>query len=343
VTNKISIHEIARRSNVSIATVSRVLNNKGPVKQETRDQIVRIARELNYKPNSTARSLSRRKTDSIGVILPELVDEFFMNIIQGIDEEAHRYNRYLMISSSHSQRNDIETILEFMSSGRVDGVILMAPSFNDEIFEIIQKSHCPVVLLNPGTTRKDIIGFSIDNYNGARTIVSHLIGHGYEKIGIIRGPVHNIDAQQRFKGYFDALTEGGLKYSEMQDVSGDFSLKSGYYAFTRLMSQSDRPRAIFACNDYMALGAYQAARNMNIRIPEDVALAGFDDVFSSGIVNPRLTTIHIPIIELSRRALSYLVKMIDGDVDSAEPYQETVSTGLVIGSSCGCKQSMSQY
>ncbi|MCB0283763.1 MAG: LacI family DNA-binding transcriptional regulator [Calditrichae bacterium] len=334
---KINIQEIARRSNVSIATVSRVLNNKGPVKPETRNKILTLAKQLNYKPSPHARALSSRRTDTIGVILPELVDEYFMDIIQGIDEEAHLFNKYLMISSSHSQRNDIETIMEFMGSGRTDGAIIMAPSLHDEIYEVIKKSKRPVVLLNCCSSKTNVVSFNIDNYRGARQIVAHLIDHGYRKIGMIKGPDRNIEAQARFEGFHDILVERGLEYKENYVISGDFSLTSGNYGMLRLMGSDDKPQAIFAANDYMAIGAYQAARNLNLKIPEDVAIVGFDDIFTSRIIHPRLTTVHVPVVELGRRALNYLVGMIDGTKDPAESYHEELSTGLVIGESCGCK------
>ena len=135
-----NIVEIAKKAGVSIATVSRALNNNDSVRESTRDNILSIARQLNYKPNPIARGLSRKKTDTIGVILPELVDEFFMDIIRGIDEEAYRNKKFVMISSSHGERNIIETLLEFMGSGRVDGVIMMVPQLHHEAAELIRKS-----------------------------------------------------------------------------------------------------------------------------------------------------------------------------------------------------------
>lgn len=339
---KVNINEIARRCDVSIATVSRVLNNKSSVKAGTRSRILQVAKELNYKPSPIARGLSRKRTDTIGVILPELVDEFFMNIIQGIDEQAHRHNLYLMISSSHSQRNDLETILEFMSSGRVDGVIIMAPAMQEEIYNIISRSKRPVVLLNCCAGKNDVVRFGIDNYRGAYLMTEHLVGHGYKTIGMVKGPERNVEASDRHKGFKDALEAHNLNYDPSLIIQGDFSMRSGYYGFLRMMSQAEKAEAVFFANDMMALGAYEAARSSNLKIPQDVAMAGFDDIFSSRIITPRLTTVHTPIIELGGRAMNYLIKMIEWDVDPQEPYQEELSTGLVIGGSCGCSTIQSQ-
>jgi len=335
-----NINEIARRCGVSIATVSRVFNNKGPIKETTRQKVLQVARELNYHPNQIARGLSRKKTDTIGVILPELNDEFFMNIIHGIDEVANRNKQYLMISSSHSRHNDVETMLDFMGSGRVDGVILMAPGICESIVELKRKSRRPMVLLNCGEDIKNVVSFGVDNYRGAFVMTEHLIGHGYRNIAIVKGPEQNTEASDRFRGFADALRENGINLNESMIIPGDFSFKSGYYGFLRLMGNKEKPQAIFFSNDMMALGAYEAARGAGVSIPGDVAVAGFDDIFSGRIVSPRLTTVNIPIMELGSRAMSYLLKMINGDVDPNESHKEVLSTGLIVGGSCGCSNNI---
>lgn len=339
----IDIKEIARIAGVSTATVSRTLNGKGPVREETRHKILRIAREYHYKPNPIARGLSSHKTDTIGVILPELTDEFFMDLIHSIDEEAYRANRYVMISSSHSQRDIMETLIEFMGSGRVDGVILMVPEIDAGQVALLKKSRRPIVLLNAAKQIEDMVSFNVNNCQGAAAAVEHLIGHGYRNIGMIKGPQGNSDADERFKGFTEALEKHNLPVQNDLIVSGNFTIKAGYYGLMRLLSQPVKPRAIFAANDMMALGAYEAAKSSNIRIPQDLAVAGFDDIFLSRLLTPRLTTVHVPIAELGSRALSYLLKMIAGEVDPKQPYREELSAGVVIGASCGCANASRQF
>jgi LacI family transcriptional regulator len=333
---KINITQVAKKAGVSIATVSRAFQTDGTVKEETRKRVLEVARELNYKPSPIARGLSTQKTDTIGVILPDLVGEFFMDIIHGIDEEAHSADKYILVSSSHNQRDITETLLEFISSGRVDGIILMAPKTQKDIIDLIKKSKRPVVLMNASGDLNDVVNFQFDNHQGAYNSVCHLISHGYKDIAIVRGPVDNWDAEERYNGYKDALKSHGLSANPAFCVNGDFSIKSGYYSFMRLMSLREKPGAIFFSNDMMALGAYDAARNSNIKIPQDIAVTGFDDIFLSRLLNPRLTTIHVPITELGSRAVKYLLKMISNEVDPHKPYNAVLSTGLVIGGSCGC-------
>jgi LacI family transcriptional regulator len=336
---KTNISIVAERAGVSIATVSRAFNEQELVKEETRSRIIQIARELNYKPSPIARGLSTKMTDTIGVILPDLVGEFFMDIIHGIDEEAYKANRYVMISSSHSERNMVETLIEFMASGRVDGVILMAPQMHKEVEALLKKFRRPIVLINCCSDLENVVNFQIDNYQGAVACTQHLIGHGYKKIAIIKGPFANCDAQERYEGFRAALDNNSLAHNNLFEVNGDFQIKSGYYGFMRLMSQAQKPDAIFIANDMMAIGAYEAAKMLNINIPNDVAIAGFDDIYLSKLLNPRLTTMHIPISELGSKAVNYLLKMINKEVNPGLSYKEVLSTGLIIGGSCGCHNS----
>ncbi len=334
---KVNITDIARQAGVSIATVSRALNGHGLVKEETRQRILRIARELNYTPNPIARGLSTQKTETLGIILPELVDEFFMDLVHGIDEEAYRQGYYILLSSSHSQRNIVETPLEFMTSGRVDGVILMAPKMQHELIDLVAKSKRPIVLLNCAANIEGIASFNIDNFGGAFAVTSHLIDHGYQKIAFITGPEGNCDAEERLKGFRMALEQNGIAIEESYIIPGDFTIKSGYYGFNRLFTQRYKPEAVFAANDMMALGIYQAAKTRGLKIPEDIAVVGFDNIRLSHYIQPRLTTIHVPIQELGSRAVHYLIRMIRQEVDSRASYHEKLSTGLIIGGSCGCQ------
>ena len=334
-----TIIEIAKKAGVSTATVSRAFNNNGSIREATRRKILQIASEFNYRPNLIARGLSRKKTDTIGIILPEIVNDFFTEIVHGIDEEAYKNNNHILVSSSHSTRNDVETLLDMMGGGHVDGIILMAPLLRDDIVELVRKSKRPVVLLNVDKELKDIVSINIDNYQGAYTAVTHLISHGYKNIAMIKGPAGNCDAEERFRGYIDALKHNDITISKELMVSGEFKVQSGYYAFTRLINQKIKPDAIFAANDMMAIGVYEAARSAGLNIPKDFAVVGFDDIQLGRLLYPRLTTVHVPIAELGKKAIQYLFKMIENNIDPQKPYREELSVGLVIGGSCGCNNS----
>ncbi len=332
---KVDINEVARKSGVSIATVSRVFNGSDLVKKETKQKILKIADELNYIPNPIARSLSKRSTDTIGVILPDLVGEFFMEVISGIDKEAYKHNWYVTVSSSHNKRDIVETLIQFMGSGRVDGVILMAPQMHKEIYEMIKKSSRPIVLLNAFSDLKNVVNFKINNFQGAYDMVQHLIKkHKYKKIAFIQGPSDNSDAVERFQGYYQALIDHKKKVNESMIIPGDFSVEAGNKGLRDLMKLKYKPDAIFASNDMMAVGAYKAAHELKISIPGDVAIVGFDDIYLSQFLNPRLTTVHVPMEDLGGKAVKYLLGIINGT--SIKKYVESLNTKLVIGDSCGC-------
>lgn len=334
---KIDIKEVAKRSGYSIATVSRVFSKGEMVKNSTKQKILKLADELNYIPNPIARSLSKQSTDTIGVILPDLFGEFFMDIIHGIDEEAYKQNRFVIVSSSHSKRNFLETLVEFMGSGRVDGVILMTSQIDDIVGKIIKKSKRPIVFINAGDDLKNIVNFKINNYEGAFSIVEHLIlAHKYKRIGFIKGPEDNYDAFERAKGYYKALTQYKQFINENMILSGNFLVEGGYESFKKLFKHKQKPDAIFAANDMMAIGAYQAAKEMNINIPDDVAIVGFDDINLSQFLIPRLTTVHVPIFDLGSRAVNHLLNIIKNK--NSKPFVEILPTKLMIGESCGCKK-----
>jgi len=333
---KIDIKEVAKRAGVSIATVSRVFSNSDAVKPETKAKVLKISRQLNYVPNPIARSLSKQSTETIGVILPDLAGEFFMEIIHGIDEAAYKHNWFVIVSSSHSKRNILETLVEFMGSGRVDGVVLMAPQIDERMNEIIKKSRRPIVFINAGNELKDFVNVKIDNFNSAYNVVEHFIKkHKFNKIGFVEGPSNNFDAIERAKGYYKALADNKIKINGELVHSGEFTVESGYSGFKTLIQGKVKPEAIFFANDMMAVGAYQAAKEMNINIPADIAIAGFDDIILDQFLVPRLTTAHVPTLDLGSKAVTHLIDIIKKK--KKKTLMEILPANLVVGGSCGCK------
>jgi len=337
---KIDIHKVASKAGVSIATVSRALNGSTLVRPNTKEKILKIVNELNYIPNPIGRSLSKKSTETIGVVLPGIVGEFFMDFIHGIDEEAYKQNWHVLISSSHNQRNITKTLIELMGSGRVDGVILMEPQIQNEVSAIIQKSKTPIVLINTCGDFTKIDQIKINNFQGAFDVVEHFIKvHHYKKIGIINGPKGNCDAEERLSGYLSALKKYKIKRDDSLIMNGDFDPESGVLGFTTLMNQIVKPEAIFATNDMMAVGVYEAAKELGYKIPGDIAVAGFDDIYLSRFLTPRLTTVHVPIPDLGNKAVKYLLSRINNKNKIEKVHFEVLPTELVIGGSCGCKNS----
>lgn len=334
---KTNITEIAQRAGVSVATVSRALNNKGSVHQSTRKRVLDIAREIDYRPGLTLSFEPIKKTKTIGLALPGISDDFYSSIGNAIDQAAKTAGYHLLISATHSQKTYAKEIISLMEEKQIDGLLLMAPLIRQEISEVANHSNLPIVTMNMGNMGINLPGFGIDNHNGAYAVVEHLINHGYRKIAMIQGPDGNFDAEARNKGYRQALAKYDIPFKSSFSVNGDFSNQGGYYAFCRLMSQPEKPEAIFAANDMMAIGCYDAAKSMSLNIPEDVAIAAFDDIYIGRLLSPQLTTAHVPIEELGIKAFQCLKNIIEGEIQTKQPFYEELSVGLIVRESCGCK------
>ena len=329
-----TIKEVAKGAGVSIATVSRVLNESDLVHDETKKLVKKVAHELRYTPNIAARSLSRSKTETIGILLPDLYGEFFSEVIRGMDVTARRQNYHLIISSSHNSKTEIEAALRVMS-GRVDGLIIMSPHIDAATLNSNLPGALPLVLLNCYVDGGDFDAINIDNYHGAHDVVKHLASHGHKRIAIITGTEKNIDAQERLRGYQAALKDSGAEYSKSYEVVGDFTEASAYKAAIQILRLQPRPTAIFASNDTMAIGALSALRTHNVSVPDEIALAGFDDIPIANYIKPSLTTVRVRISELGIRAVERLLDAVCKKKEHIKR-QMVFETEVVIRESCGC-------
>lgn len=326
-----TIKEVAARAGVSVATVSRALNGVGPVRKATYDRVIEAARALRFVPHSGARSLSTRTTHTVGLVLPELHGEFFSEVIRGADLAARRRGYHLIVSGSHSKREDMAAVIRAMR-GRVDGLLLMSPELAlDGVLKDLP-GEMPLVTVNARTRRFPSV--TIDNSGGARTMVRHLSSLGHARVAFITGPSGNADATDRLRGYHESCRAEAIVCSPELEIAGDFSESSGYEAALRILDLRPRPTAIFAANDAMAVGALFALREKKVRVPQDLALVGFDDIPIARYVTPRLTTVTVAISELGRRALELLLDSI-GRKDGRRTPRETLPTSLVVRESCG--------
>ena len=312
---------------MSVATVSRVLNDSGPVSDETKKLIREVAGRMRYVPHSGARSLITSKTETIGVLLPDLYGEFFSEVIRGMDDTAQKNGFHLLISRAYADRHGIETAMKAMR-GRVDGVVAMSPDL-DENSLLNLPSTIPVVLLCSVPRGYEIDSLTIQNSRGAREMVAHLVGLGHRRIAIIKGAARNYDAAERLRGYRTALKDAGIAPDPALERDGDFTEAAGYSAVVELLELADRPTAIFAANDSMAIGALSALRESGVDVPGDMAVAGFDDIPLARYMDPPLSSVHVPICELGARAVELLLHGITHKNDH-QRRRERVSTELVI-------------
>jgi LacI family transcriptional regulator len=304
-----TIRDVAREARVSVATVSRALNGSGPVRNDTRQRVHDAAEYLRFTPHTGARSLITSRTNTLGVLLPDLYGEFFSEIIRGIDRGAQRAGYQLLLSSARNARDEIHGAFRAMY-GRVDGLVLMAPEV--ELAELFaqNRGNTPMVFINSPVTSPDAHVITIDNHGGAYQMVKHLVRKGHERVAIIRGAEGNHDALERLRGYRDALDDSGLHRDPRFELDGDFTESAGYRSARLALRLKPRPTAIFAANDAMAIGAISALREENVAVPDDIAVAGFDDIPIARYVSPPLTSVHVPIAQLGERAMELLLSAI---------------------------------
>jgi LacI family transcriptional regulator len=298
------------------------LNGLDNVSPHLRERVLSAAQRLRYFPHTAARALSTRRNDTIGVVLPDLHGEFFSEVIRGADLAARARGLHLLVSTSHGDKDEAAAAIRSMR-GRVDGLMLMSPYVDEDVLADNLADDLPTVLINSRIEGRRNAAFCVDNHAGAMAAVNHLAAGG-RRVAHIAGPADNFESEERRRGYRDAL--GGV---EDLILVGDFSEESGYRAGLRLADMTEAPRAVFAANDMMAIGCLLALIERGLRVPADVALAGFDDVPVARLIRPSLTTVRTDIADLSRRAVERLVAMIAGE-DTADQFVETTRPRLVV-------------
>lgn len=313
----VTIRDVAREAGVSVASASRALNDHTNVTPETRGRVQDAARLLRYVPHEGARSLTRRRSDAIGVVLPDLFGEFFSELVRGIDKVAHAHGLQLLLSNMHGSPHETASAIRTMR-GRVDGLLVMPPDGDGDYLVDALPTGIPAVLLNYDRSHGDAASVGVDNHGGAYAMVEHLVGRGYRKIAYIAGPRHNRDARERQRGFVDAI---GALTGERGPiiVPGDFTELSGAEA-TRLLLAGRVPfDAVFCANDMMAIGCMSVLNDAGLSIPDDVGVAGFDDIPLAHYAWPSLTTMKVHIAALGERAMTSLLASMRGAGTAAAP------------------------
>ncbi|MBK9128756.1 MAG: LacI family DNA-binding transcriptional regulator [Phycisphaerales bacterium] len=331
-----SIADVAKRANVSISTVSRVLNRRELVNEKTRTRVESAIAELGYAPNAFARGLMLRRSEIVGLVLPDLHGEFYSEIIRGANAQARQMGYNLVVSSAHDGSDSQSLLSAIHQRTLLDGVCVMVSEVTDRIQETLAEFRLPFVVLDGdinGTPHDSVV---IDQRFGAESLMRHLVGDcGAKRIIFVGGLKTNVDTMARFEAYRHVLAERGLIYSP-RDV---FHLDYQYDTAHELASRSARSwagpaTAVFAANDEMAAGIVTAAAAAGLRVPQDLAVVGFDDTRIARMTRPQLTTVRVPMAEMGARAIELLCLRI------AEPQRPTTRVQLrpelVVRESCGC-------
>ncbi|MEO6799191.1 MAG: LacI family DNA-binding transcriptional regulator [Rhodanobacter sp.] len=327
-----TIKAVAREAKVSVASVSRALNGGSGVTEATGKRIREAAERLQYIPHAAARMLITRRTHTIGALLPDLHGEFFSELIRGIDLAARARGLHLLVSSSHESVEEAAAAVRSMQ-GRVDGLLILSGRVDAAFLRANLPHALPLVLLNSGVKNSAWSVLNMDNHAGALAMVRHLLQLGHADVALIAGPEGNFDARQREQGYREAMA----KYAPgvaLNIVAGDFTEESGYRAGRELLARKPRPQAVFAANDMMAVGCLGAFREAGVRVPQDIALAGFDDIPITRYVTPALSTVRVRIAEFGRLALERLADILEHPGQESRS-ADTLGFEIVERETCG--------
>jgi LacI family transcriptional regulator len=308
---EVTIKDIARRLDISYATVSRALNDKHGVRRETRERVLEMARRLNYRPNAMARSLVKRQTSSIGLVIPDITNPFFPEVARGIEESAQeRGYSVFLCNTSWDEARELR-YLALLSEKRVAGIIISSVISRAGALERVVGRGLPVVYVSQAPAGGSRSCVAIDNVRGGFLATRHLIEGGHRPVGFIGAPEDSLTLEQRLQGFRQACAAHGLKPEEQIVRFGDFKRESGYNIVHRLIREGGCPAGIFGENDLLAIGALQGAREAGLRVPEDVAVAGFDDIPLASFPEIQLTTICQPKHEMGRIAVQILLRELE--------------------------------
>ncbi len=311
----VTMEDVAKKAGVSIMTVSRVINGiKGKVSEKTRQKVLQIVKELNYYPNSVGRALHGSKLKTIGVVSPlvtagiVLENPFYYELMMGIEDTCTEKGFDVMISTRKRLKHS--DYLRNYYERKVDGVIIIAPDIHTIDFDTIEKDNVPVILIGERTTH-NISYVDADNENGGFIAVEYLYNKGHRKIGILTGNQLMRNSIDRLNGFVKAMKHFNLEIRNEWILNGNFTYNDGIECAKTLLKQKELPTAVFCSNDLSALGFLNEIKKHGVRIPEDISIIGFDNIYASQYSTPPLTTIKQPIIEMGRAAAELLLTKIN--------------------------------
>lgn len=323
------IHDIAKEAQVSIATVSRVLNGTQPVSDALSARVLMAAERLHYQPNPGAQSLRTRRSLVIGVIIPNISNPSFTDMVQAVQEVADQAGYIVTICSSHEDLAMEQSYLRLLHNRRVDGAIMTVVDRHMTQLTALLQNNVPVVLMDRLLEEVAIDSVTVDVQRGAYFAVEHLIQRGYQRIAMLGGPASASTAVDRLAGYRQALHDNGLSVDEALVLAGNYTQESGVELGKRLLDLPDPPTAVLVANNQMTLGFFRVVKEYGLRIPHNVAIVGFDDSEWSSLVTPPITVIDMPTYDLGKVAAEMLLKRIRGE-ETGEPKHVVLRCKLVI-------------
>jgi len=327
-----TIKDLARELKLSPSTVSRALRDHPDISPKTKKRVVSLAGKLDYHPDSIAQSLQTKKTKTIGVIVPEIKQPFFAAAINGIEELAYAAGYTIIVCQSNETADREVLVTRSLGSHRVAGLLvsLSRNTKNLDHFKLLQRRGVPIVFFDRVSNDIEASKVVVDDYKGAFDVVEHLITSGYKRIAHLAGPKNLSISKFRLKGYMDALQQGNLPFNDSMVVYGGLDDTDGIVGFQKLLNLESLPDAIFAVNDPVATGAFVMIKEHGMKIPDDIALAGFSNTYMTSLLDPPLTTVEQPSYEIGKTAAQLLMEQINSNDENFVPKFIVLKTHLII-------------
>jgi len=327
--------DVALRAKVSVATVSRVMNQSGYVSEETKELVLKTFNELANEDSIFSQSISNRKTNIIGVVIPDIANPFFAEVIKGISVVADKHNVSLLVCNTEERIEKELKYLELFKTNTILGLLITPKTdqvqYNSQYLYQLEVLGVPIVLIDRGINLSHFNSVFVNNVTGSYDAVNALISEGHEKIAIISGPMSSKPGRERFYGYENAMRVNNMEINDEYVFFGDFKLESGYEITKNILELNDRPTAIFASNNMMALGSVKALIENGIKIPDDMAFIGFDDVDMFEIMNLNISTVSRPTVKMGEVAAEMLFDLIgDKQVKHTSIKEILLETRLVL-------------
>ncbi len=298
-----NIREVSKYANVSVATVSRVINGSKWVSEDTRQKVIQAMKELGYQPNSFAKALATNRSDTLGMVISDLSGPFFGDMMRSAEDEVRKYGKHLIITSGHDTIESETDAIGFLMQRRVDALLLHIDVIPDEsVIRLCDENDLPIILINRLVPELEDVCISLDNDMGGYLATQHLIELDHREIACITGPLYKADARARLSGYRRAIEKAGLVYDERLVIESDYEEEGGCMSIERLRRRNVSFTAVVCQNDLMAIGAMNALKSHGLLIPKDISVVGYDDVVMARYTEPALTTVNIPVAQFGQQA-----------------------------------------
>ncbi|MEZ7173733.1 LacI family DNA-binding transcriptional regulator [Sporosarcina sp. OR05] len=306
-----TIYDVAKEAGVSIATVSKIINHKGGISERTKNNVLRVMKELNYHPNIMATALTGKNTNSIGLVLPDLANPFFSELARKIEDRGHELGYSIMICSTDYKKEKELKYIQLLKSKSVDAIILASGFEDEEVISRLLKEKLPVSIVAKNFPSISINTVAIDDFQGGYIATTHLLELGHTKIAIIARDVYS--NRERMRGYYQALMDYGVDYKFEFRFATESNVETGTRMAREILDSETGATAFVACNDLLAIGAIQAGREKGFNIPNDLSVVGFDNTIIAEVYDPPLTTVSQPIGDMGKEIMDLTVAEIAGE------------------------------